>query len=85
MATVNLNLKIDAESNRVLEIIKAVYGLSNKAEALEKLVHESGPKLIEPELREEFAAKILAESKEWERKGKFKRRSRADLDELFGA
>ena len=83
LATVNLNLKIDAESNRVLEIIKAVYGLSNKAEAVEKLVHENGMRLIEPELREEFIEEILSGTKEWERKYDFKRKmTLKELDAL---
>jgi hypothetical protein len=86
LATVNLNLKIDAESNRILELIKAVYGLSNKAEALEKLIHESGVKLVEPELREEFVAEVLRIDKEHERKYGFKRkRSLAYLHDLLNS
>ncbi len=85
MATVNLNLKIDSESNRILEIIKAVYGLSNKAEAVEKLVRENGVKLVEPELREEFLAEIVSGTREWERKYKFKRKmTMNEVDELLG-
>ncbi len=83
MATVNLNLKIDSETNRVLDIIKAVYGLSNKAEAVEKLVHENGVRLIEPELREEFIAEIVKGTQEWERKYQFKRKmTLRELDAL---
>jgi hypothetical protein len=83
LATVNLNLKIDAESNRVLEIIKAVYGLSNKAEAVEKLVRENGVKLVEPELREEFLAEIVNGTQAWEKKYRFKRKmSLQELDAL---
>jgi hypothetical protein len=66
-----------------LEIIKAVYGLSNKAQAVEKLVRENGVKLIEPELREEFLAEIVKGTREWERKYRFKRKmTLQELDAL---
>lgn len=82
MNTVTLNVKVDEYSNRVLEVVKAVYGLPNKSEAFNKIVHELGAKMIEPELREDFARQALAETEAWEKKYGFKRSM--SLKELDG-
>lgn len=83
MKTVTLNISVDEYANRVLEVTKAVYGLSNKSEAFNKLVRDFGPKILEPELREEFIREVLSGTKEWERKHAFKRKmSLAKLDAL---
>ncbi len=74
MKTVTLNLKVDEYSNRVLSMVKAAYGLNNKSEALNKLVHEAGTELLEPELREEFVKEVLEGTREWEQKHDFKRK-----------
>ena len=84
MKTVTLNLKVDEYSNRVLGMVKAAYGLNNKSEALNKLVHEAGAGLLEPELREEFVKEVLERTKEWEQKHEFKRKMTfKELDALL--
>ena len=79
-----MNLKVDAYSNRVLEMVKAAYGLPNKSEAVNKLVHEYGKEMLEPELREEFAREVLERTEEWEKKHNFKRKMTfKELDALL--
>ncbi|OIO28087.1 hypothetical protein AUJ16_01675 [Candidatus Micrarchaeota archaeon CG1_02_60_51] len=74
MGAVTLNVKVDAYSNRVLDMVKAAYGLSNKSEAVNKLVHEYGKEMLEPELKAGFADAVLKRNKEWEESGGFKRK-----------
>ncbi|MFA4946711.1 MAG: hypothetical protein WC607_04225 [Candidatus Micrarchaeia archaeon] len=84
MGDVTLNLRVDAYSNRVLDMVKAAYGLSNKSEALNQLAHEYGASVLEPELRKEFVEEVLRIDKEWRQKHDFKRKmSFKELDELM--
>ena len=80
MASVTLNLKLDGFSNNVLDVVKATYGLSNKSEAVNHIIHAAAPEIIEPQVREEFARKVLEDTEEWEKKYKFKRKT--TLEEL---
>ncbi|HEY9245575.1 MAG TPA: DUF2683 family protein [Candidatus Methanoperedens sp.] len=57
-------VNINDRANRVLNIVKAKYGLKNKSEAINKVVNEYGKSLLEPELRPEFIKKIKARQKE---------------------
>lgn len=83
MKSVTLNLRLDPYSNRVLEVVKAAYGLRNKSEAANRVFHETGAEIIEPVLNEEFAAKVLKDTEEWEKKYKFKRKmTLEELDRL---
>ncbi len=68
-----MNLKVDAYSNRVLEMVKAAYGLSNKSEALNKLAHDYGRAALEPELKEEFVEEVLRVDRDWRQKHDLKK------------
>jgi len=50
---------IDEHINRILNIIKAKYGLKNKSEAIELIVNEYEETYLEPELRPEYKKKLL--------------------------
>lgn len=50
-------VRLDDETNRVLNVVKAKQRLKDKAEAIEFIVHEY-VKLEEPELKPEFVEKI---------------------------
>lgn len=65
---------IDDRINRVLNIIKAKYGLKDKSEAISLVVSKYEESFLEPELRPEYVEKI----KEIESKGKFKQYSSLD-------
>ncbi|MFH0835325.1 MAG: hypothetical protein V1881_03200, partial [Candidatus Micrarchaeota archaeon] len=58
------------------------YGLSNKSEAFNRIVHEFGPQMIEPELKERFAKDVLEGTGKWEKKHAFGRKT--TLKELDG-
>jgi len=56
-------------SNRVINIVKAKYGLRDKSEAIEKIVVEYEQEIMEPELRPEFVQSVL----DARRKGSFRK------------
>jgi len=61
-------IKIKDRTNRVLNIVKAKYGLNDKSSAIDLVVSTYEENILEPELRPEFVKKI----KKIEKKGKFK-------------
>ena len=52
-------INISEESNRVLNIIKAKYGLKDKSAAINLVVEEYEESFLEPELRPEYKKKLL--------------------------
>jgi hypothetical protein len=62
-------INIQEETNRVLNIVKAKYGLKDKSSAIELVVAEYEENFLEPELRPEYIEKI----QDLEKHGKFKR------------
>ena len=52
-------ININEETNRVLNIIKAKYGLKDKSEAINLVVSEYEQEFLEPELRPEYIGKAL--------------------------
>ncbi|PAV11210.1 antitoxin [Methanosarcina spelaei] len=50
-------IRIDEKTNRVLNIIKAKYGLKDKSAAIMHMAAEYEKELMEPELRPEFIEK----------------------------
>ena len=51
-------IEIPEEANRVLNIVKAKYGLKDKSEAITIVVEQYGEEMLEPELRPEFVKEI---------------------------
>ena len=47
-------ININERSNKILNIIKAMYSLKNKSEALDYVMKDYEEKLLQPELRPEF-------------------------------
>ena len=62
-------INIEEETNRVLNIVKAKYGLKDKSQAIELVVSEYEENFLEPELRPEYIEKL----ENLEKQGKFKR------------
>jgi aspartate aminotransferase-like enzyme len=52
-------INITEHSNRILNIIKAKYGLRDKSEAINIVVEEYEVAVLEPELRPEYVKKAL--------------------------
>jgi hypothetical protein len=61
-------INIQEETNRILNIVKAKYGLNDKSAAIELVVSEYEENFLEPELRPEYIEKI----ENLEKGGKFK-------------
>lgn len=58
-------IDIDKEANKVLNIVKAEYGLKDKSQAINKMAKEYRTFVsIEPRLRPEFIKKMLKRQKE---------------------
>lgn len=51
-------IKIDDITNRVLSVVRAKYGLKDKGEAVQFVVHKYVEEENEPELRPEFIKKM---------------------------
>ena len=50
-------INIDENANRVLNIVKAKFGLKDKSEAINLVVEDYEKNCLEPELRPEYVAK----------------------------
>lgn len=57
-------INISKEANRILNILKAKYGLKDKSEAIEVMVREYIEELLEPELRPDYLEKLKRIRKE---------------------
>jgi hypothetical protein len=51
-------INIDDDTNRVLNIIKAKYGLKDKSAAINKMAAEYEDVILEPELKPEYIEKL---------------------------
>ncbi len=52
-------INISEKTNRVLNIVKAKYGLHDKSQAIEVMTDEYVETILEPELRPEYIEKAL--------------------------
>lgn len=57
-------VNIDEKANRVLNIVKAKYGLKDKSQAINILTKKFEEQLLEPELRPEYIKKLNKLEKE---------------------
>lgn len=51
-------IKIGERTNRVLNVVKAKYGLKDKSQAIELVVSDYESEFLEPELRPEYVEKM---------------------------
>lgn len=51
-------INIDERTNRVLNIVKAKYGLKDKSAAINKMAEEYESEILEPELKPEYIEKL---------------------------
>lgn len=65
-------IKISDRTNRVLNIVKAKYGLKDKSEAINTMAEQYENNLMEPELRPEYVKKLKKIRKEGKYIGPFK-------------
>ena len=64
-------ININENTNRLLNILKAKYGLKDKSEAIDRMAEEYAEEILEPELRPDYIEKI----RNLEKRGKFKKYS----------
>jgi len=57
-------INIDEKTNRILNILKAKYGLKDKSQAIDKMAQQYEEEILEPELRPEFIKKMKKIQKE---------------------
>ncbi|MDI6654265.1 MAG: DUF2683 family protein [Methanobacteriota archaeon] len=57
-------VNIDERANRILNVIKAKYGLRDKSDAINVMAIEYEKELLEPELRPKFVEKMKKRQKE---------------------
>ncbi|KKG27772.1 DUF2683 family protein [Methanosarcina mazei] len=51
-------INIDERTNRILNIVKAKYGLKDKSAAIIKMAQEYEEEILEPELKPEYIEKL---------------------------
>ncbi len=51
-------IDIENQTNRVLNIVKAKFGLKDKSEAIDMIAQQYEQEILEPELRPEYVEKI---------------------------
>lgn len=64
MKMVQAIINISDETNSVLNILKAKYGLKDKSQAIDRMAREYELELLEPELRPEFIGQMKEIEKE---------------------
>lgn len=57
-------INIKENTNRILNILKAKYGLKDKSQAIDLMAKEYEQKILEPELRPEYIEKAKEITKE---------------------
>ena len=50
-------IKIEEQTNRVLNIVKAKFGLKDKSEAIDRMAQQYEEMILEPELKPEYIEK----------------------------
>jgi hypothetical protein len=55
---VQLKIQLSKETNKILDNVKAKYGLANRSEALEKVIRYYGQNILEPHLRPKLSMSI---------------------------
>ena len=59
---------LDDHANRVINVVKAKYGLQDKSEAINTIARQYEEEILEPELRPEFIEKLKKIEKQPTRK-----------------
>lgn len=81
---VTARITLDNYSNRVLNVIKAKFGLSDKSAALNKLIELHGDEYVEREVDEKYLEKLASIEEKHFKKNKKKTITLKELDELCG-
>ena len=58
MLMVQAIINIEEHTNRILNIVKAKFGLKDKSEAIDMMAEQYEKEVLEPELRPEYKTKL---------------------------
>lgn len=75
-------ININDYTNRVLNVIKAKFGLNDKSQAINKFAEMYGEDLVEKEVRDEYIKEIIKIEKEHFKKYGYRKMSIKELDKL---
>lgn len=81
---ISARVVLEPYANKVLNVVKAKYDLKDKSEALNKFIEIYGENEVEPELREDYIARVKGIEKRHFAKYGYKTMTRKELDKLFG-
>ena len=86
MTKINFRAEIDDYTNRVLGVVKARYGLKDRAEALDYFANQYGEDYVQHEVKEEVIAEVLEQSRNYHKNSSsFKKLTVKELDKLCGS
>ncbi|OYT41568.1 antitoxin [Candidatus Pacearchaeota archaeon ex4484_26] len=57
-------VELDEKANRIVNIVKAKYGMRDKSEAINKITEDYGEEILEPALKPEWVEKMKRVMKE---------------------
>jgi hypothetical protein len=82
MPEATLNIHVSDYTNRVLGVIKEMFGLKNKSEALNKFVEMFGDEFVGKEVREDVVEEIIRSCDEHARKHGMRKMTISELERL---
>ena len=85
MSEATLNLHVNDYTNRVLGVIKEMFGLKNKSEALNKFVEIFGEQYVGKDVREDVVLDIIRSCDEHVKKHGMRKMTLTELKALTGA
>jgi len=85
MSEATLNLHVNDYTNRVLGVLKEMFGLKNKSEALNKFAELFGDEFVGKEVREEVVQDIIQSCNDHIKKHGMRKMSLSELKDLAGA
>lgn len=81
---VDARIVLDDYANRVINVIKAKFGLKDKSEAINKFITLYGDEVIEKEASEKYVQKVIIMSQEHLHKYGRRKMSLKELNQLCG-
>ena len=79
---IDARLSLSEYSNKVLNVIKAKFGLKDKTEAINKFIEMYGDDVVEKEPKDQYVKKILEINESYVKKYGKKKMSIEELDKL---
>ena len=79
---VSARVELDSYANKVLAVLKAKYGLTNKSEAINKFAEIYGEEIVEKDAKEKYVKKIIGIANKHLKRYNGKKMSVDELDAL---